>query len=292
MLLRPARRAAHCLLSRGVTTLNAPTWGLPLPENILGTVTELWCDKGSRVNAGEDVAVIETDKVAVDVKASHSGIVMEVLVNVGDEVKIRQPIYAIDAQSDIEQQGEQRQRRVWAEQRAARLQRERDEAAKLWREHQEQRRNGRNRWESPEWQWRWQGSARQRAGPGAGGASSDGHHQRGPHFFRFRKSAGPAAQPSESPSSAPSAHVLQPNEIRNMALDSLVDHVLRSNTTANAYACLGLTSGASPATLRKRYLDLALRLHPDKAEHPRAREAFAIMDDAFRRLWSTRRRRP
>ena len=224
MLLRPARRAAHCLLSRGVTTLNAPTWGLPLPENILGTVTELWCDKGSRVNAGEDVAEIETDKVAVDVKASHSGIVMEVLVNVGDEVKIRQPIYAIDAQSDIEQQGEQRQRRVG---RAARSRlRERDEAAKLWREHQEQRRNGRNRWESPEWQWRWQeahGGVRPRCRrrlvrrPPSARSS----------LFQVPKSAGPAAQPSESPSSAPSAHVLQPNEIRNMALDSLVDHVLQ-----------------------------------------------------------------
>ena len=39
--------------------------------------------------------MIETDKVALDVKASKSGTVDEVLVSVGDEVKERQPLYAL-----------------------------------------------------------------------------------------------------------------------------------------------------------------------------------------------------
>ena len=43
----------------------------------------------------EIVAVIETDKVALDVKASRSGIVEAVLVRVGDEVKEQQPLYSL-----------------------------------------------------------------------------------------------------------------------------------------------------------------------------------------------------
>ena len=73
----PGAPRGHCLLSRGVTTLGAPTWGLRCghPRH-----DRLWCDKGSRVNAGEDVAVIETDKVGRC--QGFMGIVMEVLVNV------------------------------------------------------------------------------------------------------------------------------------------------------------------------------------------------------------------
>ena len=33
--------------------------------------------------------------------------------------------------------------------------------------------------------------------------------------------------------------------------------------------------------VRKRYLALALRLHPDKAAHPRAHEAFSALEQAY-----------
>ena len=35
--------------------------------------------------------------------------------------------------------------------------------------------------------------------------------------------------------------------------------------------------------VRKRYLALALRLHPDKAQHPQADEAFAALEGAYSR---------
>ena len=42
---------------------------------------------------------------------------------------------------------------------------------------------------------------------------------------------------------------------------------------------------SAPEACRKRYLALALRLHPDKAGgHPRAQEAFRAVDAAFRAI--------
>ena len=35
---------------------------------------------------------------------------------------------------------------------------------------------------------------------------------------------------------------------------------------------------------RKRYLTLAKRLHPDKADHPQAAQAFAAVESAWQRL--------
>ena len=63
-------------------TINAPSWALPLPEGVLGTVTELLCATGSRIHLDEVVAVIETDKLAVDVKAQSAGVVTSILVEV------------------------------------------------------------------------------------------------------------------------------------------------------------------------------------------------------------------
>ena len=43
------------------------------------------------------IAVIETDKVSLDVKAMYSGIVAAVCVESGQEVKERQPLYKLAA---------------------------------------------------------------------------------------------------------------------------------------------------------------------------------------------------
>jgi curved DNA-binding protein CbpA len=51
-------------------------------------------------------------------------------------------------------------------------------------------------------------------------------------------------------------------------MDGLVQHVLRS--AGCAYQCLSVGVGASPELCRKSYLALALRLHPDKTDHPQA----------------------
>ena len=54
--------------------------------------------------------------------------------------------------------------------------------------------------------------------------------------------------------------------------------------------CLGLRPGASAGAVRKRYLALAMRLHPDRAKepHPQLNEAFGAMDSAFKTLRARR----
>ena len=63
-------------------------------------------------------------------------------------------------------------------------------------------------------------------------------------------------------------------------LDALVQQVLGGGK--NPWRCLGLDPGAPQGVVRKRYLMLALRLHPDKATHPCAHEAFAALECAYR----------
>ena len=58
--------------------------------------------------------------------------------------------------------------------------------------------------------------------------------------------------------------------------------VLRNRGTA--HLCLGVDFAAPRDVVRKRYLALALRLHPDKVEHPLAAEAFAAVEAAVRAL--------
>ena len=49
------------------------------------------------------------------------------------------------------------------------------------------------------------------------------------------------------------------------------------------FYCLGLERGASQEAVRKRYRVLALRLHPDKVQHPQANEAFVALECAYGR---------
>ena len=65
------------------------------------------------------------------------------------------------------------------------------------------------------------------------------------------------------------------------SIDALVQQVLRRGGCP--FRCLGLERGASQEGVRKRYLALALRLHPDKAQHPQADEAFAALEGAYSR---------
>ena len=68
---------------------------------------------------------------------------------------------------------------------------------------------------------------------------------------------------------------------------TVIEHVL-SHRHAHPLRCLGLAASTSPRgdadAIRKQYKMLALRLHPDKCEHERAREAFEAMKLAFQKL--------
>ena len=87
----------------------------------------------------------------------------------------------------------------------------------------------------------------------------------------------PAAAASGAPPSPPAAAA----EPATGTTDALVQQVLRRGGCP--FRCLGLERGASQEGVRKRYLALALRLHPDKAQHPQADEAFAALEGAYSR---------
>ena len=58
---------------------------------------------------------------------------------------------------------------------------------------------------------------------------------------------------------------------------------LLADAAAPAIAPEG-AAAASAGAVRKRYLHLALRLHPDKAKHPQAPEAFTAIEAAWQKL--------
>ena len=58
-----------------------------------------------------------------------------------------------------------------------------------------------------------------------------------------------------------------------------VEHVLSFGHAP--HYCLGLPASASAEDIRKQYKQLALRMHPDKSEHPKAREAFNAIHKAY-----------
>ena len=277
---RPSmRRLLPTLLRRRLSsTITAPSWALPLPEGVLGTVTELLATTGSRIHLDEVVAIIETDKLAVDVKAQNAGVVKSILVSVGDEVKVRQPLYALDVHAapppiDSEQHLAER---MWARDREVRLEEERQQAERAWQEHRKRERERERSGEPSEWQWRgasWQQSARPRQ-TSSGGESFRFHHQHQQRQHRRPKRR-----------STPTQHRLQPNEVSSLPVSDLMSRVL-AHAGGCPYACLGLPTNAAASSVRSRYLALALRLHPDKAGsgQPRAKEAFAAIDGAFRTL--------
>jgi pyruvate/2-oxoglutarate dehydrogenase complex dihydrolipoamide acyltransferase (E2) component len=233
------------------------------------------------------VAVIETDKVAIDVRATRAGLVTAILTSVGDEVCVRQPLYTLDVEAPPPRADstEEERERTWARTHEQQKERERMEAEALWREHQQRQRREPGHEHEHEGQWQ-RGFG---GGSGASGTSSRSGRWPGAHHFRFRRSGGRGsvgAGPRTSP--APGGARLASGEVRTMALDQLVDRTLRLARRADYHGCLGLAPGAEPVAVRRRYLALALRLHPDHAKHPQAREAFTAMDDAFRRVFRPR----
>ena len=62
--------------------------------------------------------------------------------------------------------------------------------------------------------------------------------------------------------------------------DALIAQVLQLQSCP--FSCLGLARRTPVEAARKRYLQLALRLHPDKCGHREARVAFAAAGRAYR----------
>jgi len=68
-------------------------------------------------------------------------------------------------------------------------------------------------------------------------------------------------------------------DIGALPLEALVLHTLRFKGCS--HRCLGVPPNATTVAVRKRYLSLARRLHPDKTDHPSAAEAFSAIESAF-----------
>lgn len=119
-----------------VSSVRVPRWGLPLADGVFGTVSELLCDVGARVNRDEAVAVVDTDKIAFEIKAPCDGIVTGVHVSVGDEVAEQQEIYSLrqeDGESfDPSREDNTAQDRAWARDRDSQKEKDRQQAELDW----------------------------------------------------------------------------------------------------------------------------------------------------------------
>merc|ERR1719499_852968 len=73
--------------------MNVPNMGDSISE---GTIVELCFKTGDYVNVDDIVAIIETDKVSIDVRASSSGIIEDYHCGVDDTVEVGAKLVTID----------------------------------------------------------------------------------------------------------------------------------------------------------------------------------------------------
>jgi len=75
--------------------ISVPTMGDSITE---GTIVEWTAVIGSYVNEGEVIAMIETDKVSVEIKAEMSGVILNHYGSVDDTVEVGADLYQIDTE--------------------------------------------------------------------------------------------------------------------------------------------------------------------------------------------------
>merc|ERR1719173_174618 len=73
--------------------MNVPNMGDSISE---GTIVELCFKTGDYVNIDDIVAIIETDKVSIDVRASSSGVIEDYHCGVDDTVEVGAKLVTID----------------------------------------------------------------------------------------------------------------------------------------------------------------------------------------------------
>merc|ERR1719204_183649 len=73
--------------------MNVPNMGDSISE---GTIVEVCFKKGEYVNVDDIVAIIETDKVSIDVRASSAGVIEEYHCSVDDTVEVGAKLVSID----------------------------------------------------------------------------------------------------------------------------------------------------------------------------------------------------
>ena len=79
-------------------TVNVPTMGDSITE---GTIVE-WCvPPGSKVNEGDVLALVETDKVTIDIKAEQEGVLVKQLGEVEGVIEVGEGLYVLDTDTSV-----------------------------------------------------------------------------------------------------------------------------------------------------------------------------------------------
>ena len=74
-----------------------------ISENVeTGTISRILVSKGDRIEEGQSVVEVETDKASTDIPASDAGTVKEIKVEEGDEVEVGQVIMILEAEEEEE----------------------------------------------------------------------------------------------------------------------------------------------------------------------------------------------
>ena len=76
-----------------VTTINVPNMGDSITE---GTLVEWTKNVGDVCQIDDVVAVIETDKVSIDIRTDFAGVITEQLANLDDTLEVNAPLFKID----------------------------------------------------------------------------------------------------------------------------------------------------------------------------------------------------
>ncbi|GFH56631.1 hypothetical protein CTEN210_13107 [Chaetoceros tenuissimus] len=79
-------------------TIQLPTLGDSITE---GTIVEWTVEIGQSVKTDQVIALIETDKVTIDIKAQTDGVIVQQFANVDDEIEVGADLYAIDTDADV-----------------------------------------------------------------------------------------------------------------------------------------------------------------------------------------------
>ena len=72
--------------------------------------------------------------------------------------------------------------------------------------------------------------------------------------------------------------------------DYQLDRLL-NNEFVNPYDILELTQEANDAEIKKKFKQLSILIHPDKCSHERASDAFHVLEQAYKTLMDTEKRR-
>jgi pyruvate/2-oxoglutarate dehydrogenase complex dihydrolipoamide acyltransferase (E2) component len=76
-----------------LTTLKMPKVGDAVDEVV---VKEIKVERGASVSKGETMFIVETDKAQVEVPAPAAGVVSNILIAIGDDVKTGAPTIVLD----------------------------------------------------------------------------------------------------------------------------------------------------------------------------------------------------